>query len=501
MYKKVVVIVFGAIALITLGFLLGKSSSNAVVASGNLVENKNNALTMMLETDVDSNEYEVATSNEWPQEGYIFNAEMSACERGGKLSWDSENNRVLMTTSSADKCYVYFDRYTTVSITNVTTTNITNNSITLTVEATAGENSIATYYFSNNDGVSYEESSSNTYTFNNLETGTEYNFRVYAVDTNGISSNVYTLSESTLSTVYLTDYIKNTVYTGDGNNGLYYHDGVGTYTNAAQEAGDNSYRYAGANPNNYVCFGSDAETCPNDNLYRIIGVFGNQVKLIKHDYANSNMLGTNGDYFGSTTSPGSYYKGNQSTLYLYYWNRNGSNTWSASQLNTVNLNTNYINYLNNQNSKWTEMIETTSWKVGGGSYNYLQNGTPKTAYNYELGNNSSSTTYNAKIGLMYVSDYGYAASPANWTTTLYNYANNTNRNNNWMFMGLYEWTISRRSDSSDYAFRVDNTGVVSYYIVSNYVIFGVRPSFYLKSNVAITDGDGSNQNPYRVALG
>ena len=192
--KIIVVIEF----VIIIVFIFSSKNDNLITGENKVTNNKNNALTMMLETDVDSNEYEVATSNEWPQEGYIFNAEMSACERGGKLSWDSENNRVLMATSSADKCYVYFDRYTAVSITNVTTSNITSNSITLTVEATTGENPIATYYFSNDDGLSYEESSSNTYTFNNLETGTEYNFRVYAVDINGISSNIYTLSESTL---------------------------------------------------------------------------------------------------------------------------------------------------------------------------------------------------------------------------------------------------------------------------------------------------------------
>ena len=162
--------------------VLGQSNNEILTSNNKIINSKNNALTMMLETDVNSNEYEVATSNEWPTEGYIFNAEMSACERGGTLSWDSENNRVVMASSKADKCYVYFDKYTTVRITNVTTSNITNNSITLTIEATAGESQIATYYFSNNDGVGYEESSSNTYTFNNLEKGTEYNFRVYAVD-------------------------------------------------------------------------------------------------------------------------------------------------------------------------------------------------------------------------------------------------------------------------------------------------------------------------------
>ena len=105
----------------------------------------------------------------------------------------------------------------------------------------------------------------------------------------------------------LADYIITEVYTGtDGDNGLYYHDGVGTYTNADQEARDNSYRYAGANPNNYVCFGSDEETCPAENLYRIIGVFDDdkdsnyQIKLIKADYTTSAMLGTDGrDYYGT----------------------------------------------------------------------------------------------------------------------------------------------------------------------------------------------------------
>ena len=468
-YYKIISIVSSTLCLLLIVIVIvlvqDKNEEN-ILASEKIVANKNNALTMMLETDVDSNEYEVSTSNEWPTEGYIFNAEMSACERGGKLSWDSENNRVLMATSSADKCYVYFDRYTTVRITNVTTSNITNNSITLTIEATAGESQIATYYYSNDDGLSYEESTNNTYTFNNLEQGVEYNFRVYAVDTNGISSNVYTLSESTLSTVYLADYIKNTVYTGtDGDNGLYYHDGSGSYTNVAQEAGDNSYRYAGANPNNYVCFGSDAASCPNDNLYRIIGVFGEQVKLIK----NTSL----GDYYWSGSSS------------------NSSNTWSRSTLNTRTLNGTYLNGLG---TTWSDMIETHTWKVGGMAWSTTN--TVKQYYTTELGSSSSNTTYSAKIGLMYVSDYGYAASPNYWTTKLYNYE--PSKGSNWLNVNITEWTISRSSDFAGRAFRVYSTGDVYGVNVSSNL--GVRPSFYLKSNVAITSGDGSSTNPYRLTL-
>ncbi len=467
--KKYILIVFSCFifGFICCYFMMNDKVSNSVLASEAIP--RNNALTMMLETDVDSNEYEVAMSNEWPTERYIFNAEMSACERGGTLSWDSENNRVLMASGSADKCYVYFDRYTAVRITNVTASNITNSSITLTVEATAGENSIATYYFSSNDGVNYEESSSNTYTFSNLSTGTEYNFKVYAVDSNGVSSNIYTLSESTLSTVYLADYIKNTVYTGDGNNGLYYHDGLGSYTNAAQEAGDNSYRYAGANPNNYVCFGSDAATCPNDNLYRIIGVFGSQVKLIKN-----------------TSIGGYYWSGSIS---------NRSNVWSNSTLNTGTLNGTYLNGLG---TTWNEMIETTTWKVGGNMSSNIEEQTVKNTFINEIVSPAANTTYSAKIGLMYVSDYGYAASPANWTTNLESYNNSTNTSNNWLYLGAYEWTISRISNSTDMVFGVLYSGCT----FGGNVTSGssVRPSFYLKSNVGIISGDGSSTNPYRVAL-
>ena len=86
------------------------------------------------------------------------------------------------------------------------------------------------------------------------------------------SDKCYVYFDKKPDIIYLADYIINNVYTGtDGDNGLYYHDGQGNYTNADQEAEDNSYRYSGENPNNFVCFGNVEEICPNDNLYRIIG--------------------------------------------------------------------------------------------------------------------------------------------------------------------------------------------------------------------------------------
>ena len=296
----------------------------------------------------------------------------------------------------------------------------------------------------------------------------------------------------------LADYIINNVYVEDGVNGLYYHDGVGSYINADQEAGDNSYRYAGANPNNYMCFGTDAATCPNDNLYRIIGVFGKEVKLIKDDYANSDLLGTNGNFTGETYAnfwgTSSYYKGNvdQLSLYLYYNN----NTWSENQLNTLNLNTNYLNSLE---SKWNDLMENHMWQAGGNTYASIINTTVKNTYQNEIVSPAEAKTYSAKIGLMYVSDYGYAASPENWNTTLYNYDNDTNKNNNWMYMGLNEWTITDRSDYSHNAFDINEKGNVNHYSMREAQRYAVRPSFYIKSTTVYVSGTGTQSDPFRIA--
>ena len=277
---------------------------------------------------------------------------------------------------------------------------------------------------------------------------------------------------------------------------IYHHT-----SSLANGAGDNSYRYAGASDsvNNFVCFGSDAATCPTDNLYRIIGVIDGKVKLIKYDYATSTLLGTDGDYSGSDTPDTNYYKGSLTTINTYYWNNvTKKNTWSESNLNKINLNTNFIN---NIGSTWANKIATTTWKVGGNTFDNIGSSFPSIAYQNEIVNPSENTTYDAKIGLMYVSDYGFAASPSAWTTTLNNYDVNDAKGTsiktiNWMYMGYYDWTISRRSDSSSIAFVVDSDG----YVDNDRVRYGygVRPSFNLSSSITYVSGSGSMSDPIRV---
>lgn len=297
----------------------------------------------------------------------------------------------------------------------------------------------------------------------------------------------------------LSECITTQVYTGtDGENGLYYHDGVGTYINADQEAGDNSYRYAGANPDNYVCFGDD---CSNeDNLYRIIGVFGNQVKLIKNDYATIDMVGTNGnDYYGTydliPMNSTEYYKGNIgiNEIPTFYWNNIDElqlNLWEESDLNNVNLNINYISYLG---SNWSEKIDEVSWVTGGNIYQNITEISVKNAFHNEIESPAEDRTHDAKIGLMYVSDYGFAVSPEYWITSLGDY--DTAISNNWMYMGLNEWTITRLSDVSFYAFLVYNSGFVTTNL-SSYL--AVRPCFYLTSSTTYVSGTGTQSDPYRI---
>ena len=479
--KKLILIGVSSVFLIILGiglYLWFNKDNDTQVYENNREEVKEqvsgfNGISMMYETGPGTGEYSESKSSLWPEDGYIFNDTLSGCENGGELSWNSETNTVNLLSNSSDACYVYFDAYIIPVINSVTTSNIETDSITLTVNVTNGNNPVTTYYYSKDNGNSYETSNSNTYTFSGLNTGTEYSFSVYVEDSAGYKSEVYNLSETTDDTPpTFADTCRETgsntlachvatQYTTDGENDLYYHD-----ADLENGAGDNSYRYSGANPNNYVCFGSDASTCPSDNLYRIIGVFGDEVKLIK------------------STSYGNYkWSGSRS---------NTSNTWSSSTLNTSTLNG---TYLNNLGSAWSNLIANHSWKVGGITTSQRSN-QASIVYGYEVGSNSSSTTYLAKIGLMYISDYGFAASTANWTTSLYDYDNSTNTSNNWLYLGSYEWTISRSSGHSSSAFFVYNTGYINYHGVTD--DHAVRPSFYLNSSVTYAGGTGEASNPIRV---
>ena len=426
------------------------STTNSITINVSASNGDGTITKYMYSRDNGSNWYE-STSNSYTFSGLTSNTTFYV-----QVKVVDNNNR-----ESAISNTTVTTQYINPVVNSLSTSNITSNSVTLTINATAGSNRITTYYYSNNNGSSYVSSSSNTYTFSGLSSGTTYNFRVYVVDSGGRQSNQSTTSATTENN-YLADYIKG-LYTSQGSNGLYYHT-----SSLANSAGDNSYRYAGANPNNYICFGSTASTCPDDNLYRIIGVIDNKIKIIKN-----------------------------SSIGQYQWN-NGYSTWNETTKPTIKavLNETFYNTLS---TTWQSKIETHTWQVGGVSLSDI--GNPKETYDYEIGSNRVGITESMKIGMMYVSDYGFAASPSAWTVSLSSYDSSEITTNNWLYLGLNEWTITTRYND---AFRsgvniVFSSGSCD--SANTYATFSnvdVRPAFYLNSNVSFIGGTGTESNPYRI---
>ncbi len=377
--------------------------------------------------------YKESKENVWNNDKYIFNEELSGCENGGQLSFDGE--KVKVTTNKSDKCYVYFDY------------------------------------------------------------------------------------------VKLNDYLIK-LHTGEGANQIYYHDGQGEYPNSNLEAGDLSYRYSGssAEVENYVCLDGTTTTgtCSSDeDLYRIIGLFPNEnseyeAKLIKAMEGTTKELGDN------TTAVGGSYNAN----FNYRWNSThgnsssdiNNNMWQYSNLNKINLNTFYLNYLTNKVANLDNHITSHNWTTGGFSFSNTHN--TKEVYNKELGDDklsigdvycyaeNNNTTkiscqeddlnYLAKIGLMYVSDYGYAAYPNAWNIFVGKggYTQENITTNNWLFLGIFEYAISRETSGTGYSvWNVTETGYAG--TPQLYSDFAIRPVFYLSTNTKIISGDGSKTNPYR----
>jgi len=288
------------------------------------------------------------------------------------------------------------------------------------------------------------------------------------------------------------------------------------YTNSHE------YRYVGANVNNFVSF--------NNDLYRIIGVFDanshgqtgkNLVKLISANvlmrtsqgaYNSSATSGTyssyKNDWTGSTTGvPANlnlllneyfYKKTNTSSTYgacgnwTYYYTSTRYRTNDCTNIIVYGINSTYQNY-----------IEDAIWYLYG--YSSYTEG-KKNMYKCERGQYSDSectsgnsgaydTSTTAKIGLMYVSDYMYACgyySSTDTTQSAYSY----HSIQNWLYQGS-EWFITPGSSDDTSVFCVtDNGGMVN---TASYLGYGVRPTFYLKSTVYVTGGDGSFDNPYTIA--
>ncbi len=433
--KKIILILIVGIVIISM-VLITQYNQNK-----NFEKNTNNYLSIMIQNEEENYE----KTNDVPTEGYEINSTESHCEKGSELSLN--NGKISVKGNKSDKCYVVLDIKNIGSVCKGQTAQC------------LAEN--------------------------------------YSIDPT-----------------------------------LIYHDGTINVGGQIVDAADYSYRYSGASANvhNYVCFGGECSNDPTNenysNLYRIIGIFPTtetkdsdkktyQLKIIKADYATEKELGGEevGAYGGKYNFGLEYYQGDKSyysTIAGYYWNsETNDNDWSKSNLNKINLNEYYLNtYLGNGETKadenpnkWQKMIENHTWTTEGNTYDKIGKQNAKTAYTNEItspskGNYEAATTVQTKVGLMYVSDYMYGATKENWTIAANSY--NSVSTNNWLYMGLGEWIITRRADIFNDAFHFNSNGTVISNCVSNFK-FGVRPVIYLNSSVKITSGSGTSSDPYIIS--
>ena len=313
---------------------------------------------------------------------------------------------------------------------------------------------------------------------------------------------------------------------GDDGSGVYavHHDAIPAESSATGKEipAVTDYRYYGPSPDNYICLDMEGKsTCPDKHLYRIIGSIyeekenTNRIKVIKatpltdgttstfswdckSDGTFDNIWATvtSGNYSNSLTSGSQLMKLLNSGA---WWNGTSGSYYNRS---TTATSINFTNYKLSDKAK--SYINISRYYLGGYSTADV-----KTTAMY--GNERGVSRYDASrplywdgnIGLMYPSDYGYAAGNACVIgTNLSHYGNFDGgcKNTDWLFNNKSEWLMSPYSSYSISAFPLFSLGYIDDDTNNASNTFSIRPAFYLKLNTSITSGDGSSTNPYQIAL-
>ena len=255
-----------------------------------------------------------------------------------------------------------------------------------------------------------------------------------------------------------------------------------------------------------------------NGLYRIIGSIyderskTNRLKVIKatpltdgttslyswdldinnKSYTNIWATPTSGNFSNSLTSGASIMK----LLNSGAWWNGTSGTYDNFYIykdNPETINVNFTNYKLSDKAK--SNIDISRYYLGGiGDPEIVTSD----AYGYERGvlryDENRPLYWDGMVGLMYPSDYGYAAGNVCATgTELFNYFGECS-NKDWLYKtGVNQWLMSPRSGYSNDVLGVNFGGQVV--IFSDYAL-AVSPVFYLSSSASITGGNGTLDAPY-----
>ena len=340
----------------------------------------------------------------------------------------------------------------------------------------------------------------------------------FSLDITGSNS-----SKDVLTSTLATDVVEalNDQSTGDSGSGVYrvHHDATPSSNSAtgSEIPAVTDYRYYGPSPNNYICLDMEGgSTCPDKHLYRIIGSIyeekenTNRIKVIKAtpltdgttskfswDYKVNNgsvsydniwATITSGNYSNSLTSGSQLMKLLNSGA---WWNGTSGSYYNNS---TTATNVNFTNYKLSDKAK--SYITTSRYYLGGNNTSSVKT---TAMYSYERGTRRYDTSrplyWDGYVGLMYPTDYGYAAGNSCATgTILYDY-NVSCKSKDWLYISnTNQWLMSPYSGYFDLVLYVYSVGRVV--DLSSDSAIAVSPVFYLTSSTTITGGEGTSASPY-----
>ncbi len=367
------------------------------------------------------------------------------------------------------------------------------------------ENAAKSYYYQTSSGtkITLEELANNKYIdpdITNPKTNEKMTGCVVVSKDNGYNTFKY-IDESSCEKL-LPGYGKGTKYIKE----LYKNETERAKNGLKKDnTSDANIRYEGSNPNNYVKF--------NDELWRIIGVFGDNIKLVRNE-----ALGD----LSWDSSESSINRGL------------GVNEWSRSDLKEY-LNTMYyggsaVTCYNEANNTTTTcpaaslnepaktMIDDHTWNTG--AIEYATRTDTIAFYNAERGSLTGkkctdgvgcndtvtrTTSWTGYVALPYTTDWAYASSKVECQTNLQTASDDSSSyfkyictQSNWMWHSdhLFMWMLSPavRSSEALTVWYACNNGFVN--DMGAYSAYSVFPTIYLKSDIKIVGGTGIKADPY-----
>ena len=408
-------------------------------------------------------------SNEIPGKDDGYAVDKIVCDNGAVGTWDNEEWGInIRNATKKIKCGVYFKPNVAKQIVELAASDTTNFALD------DPDNNIR-YFGSNPNNYVYFNCSD----YSNQSDSTCEKWRIIGVFNNitkadGTKENLVKIIRNDTIGTFAWDYKEN---------------GVGTSTSNHESHGSNDW--------------SDSQLMmmlnPTDYLKSGYTIDNNIVKDSKGQAIYQNM--------------GSYYNG---TL--------GCRPVSITKDSSFSCTSKDFTSTGLKNDSTRNAIESVTWGLGGvpGNGQLYANERGTTVYN------GRPTTWIGKIGLMYPSDFAYATAGgggsgpgkqsrsdclASMLSTLSPMIAMPCYGGDYLFKGKFYddvkdgeihifpgfWTLTPYSSRSDIVFDIVSPSNLN---ASNYIDHNlvVRPTLYLKSNITIIDGAGSETNPYQLSL-